>query len=464
MFKNSLDLPNLTSKCIFISNRNIGISYVSRGNWGEDSYRKLADAVHFHVASSAPNSNKLRIKSRKQTQNLRLFLYCENMKKRNVKIKLKGNSHKYKVEVGNDLLDDCGVWAKSVLSENTQKIIVVSNEKVFGLYGEEVSKNLENAGFQISTYLIGDGEEYKSFQSLQGTLEFFSKKELKRSDAVIALGGGVVGDLAGFAASVYLRGVPFLQIPTTLLAMIDSSVGGKTAVNTEFGKNLVGSFYQPKGVLVDIKTLKTLEHRELVAGFCETIKQGAIGNMELFEKTSEFLSEYSLKFFTENLNDEKFIKNLIDLLVSQINFKAEIVMQDEKESSTRQDAKSRKILNFGHTTAHALEKVTGYKYFKHGEAVGYGILVAAEISKRLDICDENSIKSLNNVVGLLGNLPDAENIEIDKILQTLVYDKKSIGDSIQWILLETIGKPKILKSQDIPQSIIRESLIKVLKG
>jgi hypothetical protein len=121
LFKNSLDLPNLTSKCIFISNRNIGISYVSRGNWGEDSYRKLADAVHFHVASSAPNSNKLKIKSRKRTQNLRLFLYCENMKKRNVKIKLKGNSHKYKVEVGNDLLDDCGVWAKSVLSEKTQK-------------------------------------------------------------------------------------------------------------------------------------------------------------------------------------------------------------------------------------------------------------------------------------------------------------------------------------------------------
>ncbi|MGI8670461.1 MAG: 3-dehydroquinate synthase [Aridibacter sp.] len=386
------------------------------------------------------------------------------MRKRSVEIELKGNSHKYKVEVGNDLLNDCGVWAKNILSENTQKIIVISNKKVFGLYGEEVSESLENAGFQIFTYLIGDGEEYKSFQTLRETMEFFGKNELKRSDAVIAMGGGVVGDLAGFAASVYLRGVPFLQIPTTLLAMIDSSVGGKTAVNTEFGKNLVGSFYQPNGVLVDIETLQTLEHRELVAGFCEAIKQGAIGSMELFKKTSNFLSQYSLKNFTKSINDEKFIKNLRDLLVSQINFKAEIVMQDEKESSARQDAKSRKILNFGHTTAHALEKVTDYKYFKHGEAVGYGILVAAEISKRLDICDENSVKFLNNVVGLLGKLPDAENIEIDKILQALIYDKKSIGNSIQWILLKAIGKPKILKSQDIPQSIIRESLIKVLKG
>ncbi|MDQ3635687.1 MAG: 3-dehydroquinate synthase [Acidobacteriota bacterium] len=386
------------------------------------------------------------------------------MEKRSVEIELKGNPHKYEVEVSNDLLNDCGVWAKSIVSQETQKVVLISNQKVFGLYGEEVCKSLENAGFQICKYLMGDGEEYKSFQTLRETLEFFSKNELKRSDAVIALGGGVVGDLAGFAASVYLRGISFLQIPTTLLAMIDSSVGGKTAVNTEFGKNLIGSFYQPNGVLVDIKTLKTLEHRELAAGFCEAIKQGAIGSSKLFEQTSGFLSEYPLKIFSENLADEKFIKNLRDLLVSQINFKAEIVMQDEKESSIRQDAKSRKILNFGHTIAHALERVTDYKYFKHGEAVGYGILVAVEISKRLDICDENSVKSLNNVVGLLGNLPDAQNIGIDKILNSLIYDKKSIGNSIQWILLEAIGKPKIIKSQDIPQSIISESLIKVLKG
>ncbi len=386
------------------------------------------------------------------------------MKKRSVKIRLEGNLHRYNVEVGNDLLSDCGVWAKNIVSKNTQKIAIISNEMVFGLYGKEISKSLEKAGFQICKYLMGDGEGYKSFRTLQDTLEFFGKNELKRSDAVFALGGGVVGDLAGFAASVYLRGIPFLQIPTTLLAMIDSSVGGKTAVNTEFGKNLIGSFYQPNGVLVDIKTLKTLEHRELVAGFCEAIKQGAIGSRELFEQTSGFLSEYPLKNFSKNLADEKFIKNLRDLLVSQINFKAEIVMQDEKETSIRKDAKSRKILNFGHTTAHALEKVTDYKYFKHGEAVGYGILVAAEISKRLDICDENSVKSLNNVVGLLGNLPDAQNIEIDEILDSLVYDKKVIGNSLQWILLEAIGKPKIIQSQDIPQSIIRESLAKVLKG
>ncbi len=386
------------------------------------------------------------------------------MEKRNVEIILKENPHKYKVEVGNNLLNICGVWAKNVLAENTRKVILISNKKVFGLYGGEVCRSFKVNGFEVVKFLIGDGEEYKSFQTLRETLEFFGKNELKRSDAVIALGGGVVGDLAGFAASVYLRGVSFLQIPTTLLAMIDSSVGGKTAVNTEFGKNLVGSFYQPKGVLIDIKTLQTLEHRELIAGFCEAIKQGAIGSRELFDKTSEFLTEFPLKVFVKNLTDERFTVNLTNLLVSQISFKAGIVMQDERESSARQDAKSRKILNFGHTTAHALEKVTDYKYFKHGEAVGYGILAAAEISKRLDICDENSVNSLNNVVGLLGSLPDAGDLEIDKILQALVYDKKSIDDSIQWILLETIGTPKIIKSRNIPQSVIRESLTKVLKG
>lgn len=386
------------------------------------------------------------------------------MENSSVLINLNANPHKYKVEVENDLLNTCGKWAKEILSEYTEKIVIVSNKKVFGLYGAEVFESLENAGFQVITYLIGDGEEFKNFQTLQETLEYFGKNRLKRTDAIIALGGGVVGDLAGFAASVYLRGISFLQIPTTLLSMIDSSVGGKTAVNTEFGKNLIGSFYQPQGVLVDVKTLKTLEHRELVAGFCEAIKQGAIGSRELFDETFDFLNKFPLQNFIENLNNENFIEQLKKLLVSQISFKAEIVMQDEKESSGRQDSKSRKILNFGHTTAHALEKVTDYKYFKHGEAVGYGILAAAEISKRLDICDNNSVNLLNNVIDMLGSLPKADNIEIEDILKSFIYDKKSIGNSIQWILLETIGKPVIINSRNIPQSVIKKSLAKVLKN
>ncbi len=211
------------------------------------------------------------------------FLFCKSinfftlketsifMKK--VSVKLNGNQHQYEIKIGHDLLNDCGNWAQKYLSGNTKKIVIVTNAKVFRLYGEIVKSRLENSGFEVSVWKIGDGERYKNFRSLEKTLKFFSENKLKRTDGVVALGGGVVGDLAGFAASIYLRGVSFLQIPTTLLAMIDSSVGGKTAVNSEFGKNLIGTFYQPNGVLIDVETLKTLPRRELVAGFCEAVKQ-----------------------------------------------------------------------------------------------------------------------------------------------------------------------------------------------
>jgi 3-dehydroquinate synthase len=386
------------------------------------------------------------------------------MESKSVKIKLVANPHQYRIEVGNEILRESGLRARGILSEDTNKIALISNQKVFDLYGKLVSESFEKNGFKVKTFLIGDGEEYKSLATLGATLEFLGRNEIKRTDAVIALGGGVVGDLAGFAASVYLRGIPLLQIPTTLLSMIDSSVGGKTAVNTEFGKNLVGTFYQPKGVLVDIATLRTLENREVVAGFCEAIKQGAIGNRELFDKTAKFLKQFPVKKFNRHFDNDSFLKSIQNLLSEQVKFKAQIVAQDEKESSRRTDSNSRKILNFGHTTAHALEKVTDYKYFKHGEAVGYGILVAAEISKKLDICDEDSINLLNDVVGLVGKLPETKNIEIDKILESFIFDKKAIGQSLQWILLESIGKPTILQSQFIPESIIKESIIKILKG
>ena len=166
---------------------------------------------------------------------------------------------------------------------------------VFRLYGEVVKKSLERAGFDVFVCLIGDGERFKSFRTLQKALDAFSENGLSRTDVVLALGGGVVGDLAGFAASVYLRGVGFLQIPTTLLSMIDSSVGGKTGINSNYGKNLIGAFYQPKGVLVDVKTVLTLPKRELTAGFCEAIKQGAISNRKLFEQTAAFLEKYEFK-------------------------------------------------------------------------------------------------------------------------------------------------------------------------
>ena len=175
------------------------------------------------------------------------------------KLEKKLQNLEYEIKIGHQILGGCGNWARRNLSGETKKIALISNRKIFRLYGEAVEKSLTEAGFETCVWLMKDGETHKNFRSLESALEFFSQNRLKRTDAVIALGGGVVGDLAGFASAVFLRGIDFLQIPTTLLAMIDSSVGGKTAVNTSFGKNLVGAFHQPKGVLIDVEALKTLE-------------------------------------------------------------------------------------------------------------------------------------------------------------------------------------------------------------
>ncbi len=378
-------------------------------------------------------------------------------------MKLEKPSDQYEINIGHNLLRNCGGWARNSISENCRKIALVSNPKVFGLYGETAVESLENADFEVSVWLMKDGEEFKNIRSLEESLNFFGKSNIKRTDAVLALGGGVVGDLAGFAASIYLRGIAFLQIPTTLLAMIDSSVGGKTAVNSDFGKNLIGTFYQPNGVLVDVNVLQTLETRELVAGFCEAVKQGAISGEELLLTTSKILSDYPADTFAQNFEDDEFLSRLEKFISEQIAFKAEIVMQDEKESSGRRDAKSRKILNFGHTLAHALEKVTDYKYFKHGEAVGYGILFAAELSKKLDILSKNSLDLLNDVVRSIGHLPNASSISKTEIIEAFAHDKKNINDSLQWILLQDIGKPIIYNNSGIPKEAVMQTLEKILR-
>ncbi len=384
------------------------------------------------------------------------------MKSKNVTVKLSGDSHEYDINIGGSLLENSGVWARKCLSEQTKKIAVVSNVKVFGLYGEAVKKSLENAGFEICVFLMGDGEKYKSLRTIEKTLKFFSDSKLKRTDAVIAFGGGVVGDAAGFAAAIFQRGIAFLQIPTTLLAMIDSSVGGKTGVNTDFGKNLVGAFHQPHGVLIDVAVLQTLPRRELTAGFCEAVKQGAISGTELFTQTAEFLIKYSPNRFKKYSSDAKFTEEIAGLIAAQVAFKADIVQQDEREDAMRRDCKSRKILNFGHTLAHALEKVTDYKYFKHGEAVGYGILFAAELSKKLDIFDADKLNLLNDVLRHVGKLPDTRNINLERVSETFTFDKKNIGESLQWILLENIGQPKIVDGREISTKLISETLEKIL--
>jgi len=366
-----------------------------------------------------------------------------------VKIKTNQRPGAYEVRIGAGLLENAGEWAAEVSPQKPGRAAIISNKKVFGLYGGFVEKSLLNAGFHPNVHLIGDGERFKNLKTLENTLQILSEAKLARTDTVIALGGGVVGDLAGFAASIYLRGIGFLQIPTTMLSMIDSSVGGKTGVNSSFGKNLIGSFYQPHGVLVDTETLRTLPVRELTAGLCEAVKQGAIGGRRLFDNISGFLDDFQ----GGNLGD----KELSAMLAGQISFKARIVAGDERESANRTDAASRKILNFGHTFGHALEKVTNYRYFRHGEAVGHGIRFAAALSKNLGLLEPDEVNLLNDVVRRVGILPSLENIDPREVFATFKYDKKLINDSLHWVLLEEVGRPLIFPHSRVTQSALMSS-------
>ena len=375
-----------------------------------------------------------------------------------VKIKIKRPASSYRVSVGSGTLSSAGTWAQNTLKKGSGKVVIVSNPTVFKLYGEQCESPLRQAGFSVTTFLMKDGEVNKSLRTAESALKAFSEAGLTRTDAVVALGGGVVGDLAGFAAAMYLRGVAFLQIPTTLLAMIDSSVGGKTGVNSAFGKNLIGAFHQPSGVLIDVATLVTLPQREITAGFCEMIKHGAIAGKPLLKRTDQLLEKYQIDEFAEHLDDRSFRSEISNLIASNVEFKAKIVAGDEFESAEKTDAKSRKILNFGHTLAHALEKVTNYGYFKHGEAVGYGILFAAELSKSLALCDEKVVKLLYDVVHRVGTLPTLNNIDTTEVIEAFRFDKKNLSGSLQMVLLKGIGRPVIVGQQDIPQKAVQTVL------
>jgi 3-dehydroquinate synthase len=336
--------------------------------------------------------------------------------------------------------------------KSPRRVGIVSNERVFGLYGREVKRSLKTAGFSATEWLMPEGERYKSFRSLEKAVTFLSENRFERDDLVLALGGGVVGDLAGFSAAIYLRGLPLVQVPTTLLSQIDSSVGGKTGINLTTGKNLVGAFHQPSSVFIDTETLVSLPPRELVSGFCEMVKQALISGRSLFEMTVECLEKQAHE--RDFLLSPKFE----ELIAAQCSFKASIVANDERESTSRTDTKSRRVLNFGHTTAHALETITNYRYFRHGEAVGYGMLVAAELSRNLGLIDSGDLESLREAVRLCGRLPRADHLDTNRIIGALKHDKKSVSGQINWVLLEGIGRPRIVEGRLISAKSLRHSL------
>lgn len=347
---------------------------------------------------------------------------------------------------------DLGLEIRRRKHFSPRRVLVVSNERVFGLYGLDIVTSLRSEEFQVFEFLMPEGERYKSFRVLEQIILFLAENGFERNDLVLALGGGVVGDVAGFAAAVYLRGIEFIQVPTTLLAQIDSSVGGKTAVNLPVGKNMVGAFYQPPLVVIDTETLSTLPKRELVAGFCEMVKQSLISSKVLFNSTSKLLR-------TRLHNPAVLASEEFDALIAaHCRFKASIVANDEREATNRTDKKSRRILNFGHTTAHALEAVTNYRVFRHGEAVGYGMLVAGELSKNLGLLSSVELESLREAVRLCGPLPNASHLSLEKIARSLQHDKKSVSGQINWVLLERVGVPKIVPGSQVSAKVLSLSL------
>jgi 3-dehydroquinate synthase len=368
-----------------------------------------------------------------------------------VRVSVSSQQSEYSIVIEPGALERVGAITRRSVSRNARRVALVSNRTVFDLYGDAVVGSLKSHGFEVLVFLMGDGERFKNLKTLSSALDFLTTQKLERSDAVLALGGGVVGDMAGFAAAIYMRGISLIQVPTTLLSQIDSSVGGKTGVNVPSGKNLVGAFHQPSTVVIDPLTLRTLPERELTAGWCEAVKHGAVGDRELFDATVSFLK-------SKQKSQETLARKLSKLIAAQCAFKASIVTNDPRESADRSDSRSRKILNFGHTIGHALEAATRYKRFRHGEAVGYGMLAAGEISKGLGLLEPDGLKLLSAAVHACGPLPTTRNISIPDVIQLIDLDKKSSGGEIKWILLEGIGHAKIVSGKSIPKDLLLASL------
>ncbi|MBI3782356.1 MAG: 3-dehydroquinate synthase [Deltaproteobacteria bacterium] len=348
----------------------------------------------------------------------------------------------YPIVIGSGVLDELGQRLKQVLSP--RGCAVVTNPTVAKIYLARTLRSLREAGFAPLTIEVPDGEEHKSLASLKLIYDRLATAKIERSSPLIALGGGVIGDLTGFAAATYLRGVPYVQVPTTLLAQVDSSVGGKTGVDLPAGKNLVGAFYQPRLVVADIGTILTLPRREVVAGLVEVIKYGVILDAELF------------------LLLENEIERILDLDLSRLQelvrrccaIKADVVRRDEREADFRS------ILNFGHTLGHAVETLTGYKRYLHGEAVAVGMAFAAKLSRVRNLC---SVDTERRIVGLLQrtglDVAVPAGLEVADIAAAVGGDKKVENGRVKFVCVEEIGRARfeMVTSQEIGRLAVQGS-------
>jgi len=299
-------------------------------------------------------------------------------------------------------------------------VAIVTDEHVYGLYGRDMEAALREAGVDARAVVIPPGEQSKSIDGLVRLYDAFADMKLKRSNLAVALGGGVVGDLCGFAAATYMRGIPYIQIPTTLLAQVDSSVGGKTAIDLAQGKNMAGAFYQPRLVLIDPLALKTLPERELGCGMAEVVKYGAIRSRSLFEDLRKRPDE----------------EELIKIIGACCRIKGDIVERDERDTGERM------LLNFGHTFGHAIEKACDYRTYNHGEAVAIGMVLAAEIGERMKLTEPGTTEELKGMLALHG-LAAVCPCPPSELLPLLEADKKGETGGVRMVILRKIGEAYI---------------------
>lgn len=349
------------------------------------------------------------------------------------KIRVNLGEKSYDIEIADGLLPHCGSRIKALLPK-ARKIAVISDSNVAPLYADILLQSIAEAGLEGVLLTIEAGEGSKNMTVLAQVLEQMAEAGLTRSDAAVTLGGGVVGDLGGFAASCYMRGIAFVQIPTSLLAQIDSSVGGKVAVDLRAGKNLAGAFYQPKAVLIDPLLLKTLPVRYLHDGLAEAIKYGCIMDGDLFAKIASFK------------DDAELLAGIESIIARCCRIKADIVEQDEFDTGLRM------VLNFGHTLGHAVEQYYGYSGYTHGEGVAIGMYQITKRSEALGMTEPGTAEKIAAVLAKYA-LPTAADAPRSELLAVMAKDKKKSGQEITVIVLDAIGKGRLHKInwQQVPE-------------
>jgi 3-dehydroquinate synthase len=368
-------------------------------------------------------------------------------KKAVTSISVQLDNRSYPIDVGADILKTLPTYL--IEHKVGKKVFLITDENVAPLYGRNLESVLSKNNYSVTFIVLPQGESQKSFKNVSSLLDQILELKVERNDSVVALGGGVIGDLAGFVASLCLRGINLFQIPTSLLAQVDACIGGKTAVNHSTGKNLIGSFYQPKLTLIDLDCLDTLPKHELKCGMAEIVKYGIIKNVELFH-----FIESNIKDIAE-FTPKKHSAIWRHLIESSANDKAEVVSNDEREAGLRE------TLNFGHTIGHAIESAYAYGTFSHGEAVALGMISACEISVHLNLMAQDISDRIETLLKELGFGTKIPTIPIEKLLIPMESDKKVKNGKIRFILASEIGKTET--RNDVPRELVKSAIQSLFK-